>query len=114
MTLPNLKQYIYSALGDRSPEMTCVEARLNLMQATFLVLQTSPVLDDDVLMKGQQVFRTLFGTHFNEKSEVGVMKRYLLVNIIMQDQYQCFSYYYVDTGSTCAFSCKYLPVGDTW
>ena len=70
MTLPNLKQYIYSALGDKSPEMTCVEARLNLMQVTFLVLQTSHELDDDVLMKGQQVFRTLFSRYFNEKSEV--------------------------------------------
>ena len=72
MTLPNLKQYIYSALDDKSPEMMCVEARLNLMQATFLILQTSPVLDDGniVLTNAYQVFQTLLNRYFDENLEV--------------------------------------------
>lgn len=70
MTLPNLKQYIYSAVG--GDEMGGVEGRLNIMQTTFLTLQISPDLqqDEDAVSKGQHVFRTLFTRHFDDTMEV--------------------------------------------
>jgi len=72
MTLPNLKQYIYSALGVRGKEMGTVEAKLNVMQTTFLTLQISHDLhkDQDLVMKAQVLFRTLFTRHFTEAKEV--------------------------------------------
>ncbi len=72
MTLPNLKQYIYSALGVGGDEMDGVEGRLNIMHTTFLTLQISSDLseDEDIVLKGQHVFSTLFGRHFNESMEV--------------------------------------------
>ena len=72
MMLPNLKQYIYSALGVQGKEMNTVEAKLNLVQATFLTLQISPDLeqDNDVLCMGQEVFSTLYDGHFNKTMEV--------------------------------------------
>ena len=74
MTLPNLKQYIYSALGVRGKEMNIIEAKLNLMQTTFLTLQISVDLerDDDILYKAQHVFRTLFTRHFSESVEASI------------------------------------------
>ncbi len=67
MTLPNLKQYIYSALGVGGTEIGEVEGRLNIMQTTFLTLQISPDLnqDEEMVIKGQNVFNTLFFRHFD-------------------------------------------------
>lgn len=72
MTLPNLKQYIYSALGMGESEMGVVEGKLNIMHSTFLTLQVSPDItsDDEIILKGQYVFRTLFARHFDESMEV--------------------------------------------
>ncbi len=72
MTLPNLKQYIYSALGVGGDEMGGVEGRLNIMHTTFLTLQISPDLsqDEDAVSKGEHVFRTLFTRHFDDTMEV--------------------------------------------
>ena len=50
--------------------MEVVEARLNVMQAVFLAIQTSLSLREDILLKGQQVFQTLFNRHFTEALEV--------------------------------------------
>ena len=67
--LPTLNQYIYLALepdgGSRA-----VEARLNVMHATFLAIQTASRLDEDSLIKGQLVFQTLFSRHFSEDLKV--------------------------------------------
>ena len=77
MTLPNLKQYVYSALQGK--EMNTIEAKLNLMQALFLTLQSSPDLeqDNEILCMGQQVFRTLYNGHFNKKMEVSTSAQLL-------------------------------------
>ena len=71
MTLPNLKQNIYSALGV-GKEIEEVEGRLNIMQTTFLTLQISPDLsqDEEAVIKGQHIFRTLFSRHFDDTMEV--------------------------------------------
>ncbi len=68
MTLPYLKQYIYSALGVGGTEIGEVEGRLNIMQTTFLTLQISPDLnqDEEMVIKGQNVFNTLFFRHFDD------------------------------------------------
>ena len=50
--------------------MEVVEARLNVMQAVFLAIQTSLSLGADILLKGQQVFQTLFNRYFTEALEV--------------------------------------------
>ncbi len=60
MSLPTLKQYIYSCMDST----TLVEAMLNVMQATFVTLQSAPALDRDILLKSQQTFFTLFSRYF--------------------------------------------------
>lgn len=47
-----------------------VEARLNVMQAVFLAIQTSPSLGRDILEKGQHIFHALFNKYFTETLEV--------------------------------------------
>ena len=54
--------------------MEVVEARLNVMQTVFLVIQTSFSLGTDILQKGQQIFQTLFGRHFTNTLEVQMWK----------------------------------------
>ncbi len=76
MTLPNLKQYIYSALGVGGTEIGEIEGRLNIMQTTFLTLQISPDLNQDekAVMNGQDVFRALFTRHFDENVEASCVE----------------------------------------
>ena len=74
MTLLMLKQNVYMALGSEEKKegdvMEVVEARLNVMQTVFLVIQTSFSLGTDILQKGQQIFQTLFDRHFTNTLEV--------------------------------------------
>ena len=77
MTLPELKQQIYVALepqGNERAVIGVVEARLNVMQAVFLAIQSSSLLEEDILLKGQQIFQKLFSIHFT-KTEVTSIKR---------------------------------------
>ena len=67
MTLSELKQQVYMALDPQKSEMEMLEARLNVMQAVFLAIQASPILDVD---KGQHVFQMLINKHFTESLEV--------------------------------------------
>lgn len=64
--LPPLKQYIYVGLGGSEE----AEAKLNVMQASFLAVQSKDRLDNDLLLKAQQIFTTLFTRHFNEEHQV--------------------------------------------
>ena len=77
MTLSELKQQVYVALEPQGSERTgigMVEAQLNVMQAVFLAIQTCPSLEEDILLKGQQIFQKLFSMHFT-KTEVTSVKR---------------------------------------
>ena len=68
MCLPDFKQKIYSSICEDSTEsMTAMEARLNIVQMVFCVLQTSPKMDVAIL-KGQQTFQKLIIRYFDEKS----------------------------------------------
>ena len=81
MTLSELKQQVYVALEPQGSggalvgmRMEVVEARLNVMQAVFLAIQTCPSLEEDILLKGQQIFQKLFSMHFT-KTEVTYVGR---------------------------------------
>ena len=47
-----------------------VEAKLNVMQAMFLAIQTSPSLGEEILQKGLHIFRTLLNKYFTTTLEV--------------------------------------------
>ena len=68
MMLPNLKSYIYLALDENNKEISTVEAKLNVMQATFLVLQIS-YKNDSIILKAHHVFRVFFDRHFTEAKQ---------------------------------------------
>ena len=75
MTLPTLKKHIYQALepgcdDQTSPHLLLIEAKLNVLHTTYLSLLSEPQLDEDIVLKGQQVFQTLFSRHFEENQEV--------------------------------------------
>ena len=76
MCLPALKQHVYSALSpDAKPGVVTVEARLNVMQTVFLVLQSHSISfqadpSEALLTDAQRIFQTLFNRHFNEDMEV--------------------------------------------
>ena len=76
MTLPTLKGHIYKALehnpDNQTHHMLLIEAKLNVLHTTYLALLSEPTLDEDLLLKGQQVFQTLFSRHFEENQEVCV------------------------------------------
>ena len=73
MTVPVLKQYVYSTLGTSSDDMTTVKAKLNLLQTIFLVIQTHPDLNDHVLHEGWKVFSTLSKNHFDTSWRVSIL-----------------------------------------
>ena len=79
MTLPTLKGHIYKALehipGNQTRHMILIEAKLNVLHTTYLALLSEPKLDEDLLLKGMQVFQTLFSRHFAETQEVCVWER---------------------------------------
>ena len=77
MSLPGVKKSVYEALEPQRGEgavdgmgMKVVEARLNVMQAVFLAIQTSLSLGTDVLEKGQHLFHFLFNAYFTDTLEV--------------------------------------------
>ena len=78
MTVPILKQYVYSTLGTSSKDMIDVEAKLNLLQTTFLVIQTRPDLNDDVLREGWQVFSQLNSKYFDATCMVSMYVQFCL------------------------------------
>ena len=72
MSLPALKQHVYSALRPHAGRaMETVEARLNMMQTVFLTLQTKASPTADLLTDVQKIFHALFNRYFTEDIEVG-------------------------------------------
>ena len=63
MVLPALRKCIY---GFCMHDNASMEALMNVMQATFLVLQSIPTLDDDILSKAYQVFCYLYAQYFEK------------------------------------------------
>ena len=81
MTLPTLKKHIYRALepssgGNQiSHHLVLIEAKLNVLHTTYLALLSGTQLDEDLILKGTQVFQTLFSRHFEENQEVNIHVR---------------------------------------
>ena len=71
MALPTLKQYVYVCITraiSASREWIRLEAKLHLMQATYLTLMSHPSLNEATLLKGTQTFRTLLSRYFQEEN----------------------------------------------
>ena len=71
MNLSTLKCYIYSSLCEHKTDSNhLMKAMLNLMQATYIVLRSSPSLDEETLIMGMNIFQPLFNRYFKETMEV--------------------------------------------
>ena len=71
MTLSTMKESVYGPLGSKAGGLwIVVEAKLNMMQAVFLAIQTSPFLGEEILQKGLYIFQTLLNKHFTKTLEV--------------------------------------------
>ena len=76
MTLSAVKKSVYEPLGSEAGELwKVVEAKLNVMQAVFLAIQTSPSLGEEILQKGLHIFQTLLNKHFTKTLEVHMLRR---------------------------------------
>ena len=71
MTLSAVKKSVYEPLGSEAGgQRKVVEAKLNVMQAVFLTIQTSPSLREEILQKGLHIFKTLLNEYFTTTLEV--------------------------------------------
>lgn len=71
MTLSAVKKSVYEPLGSEAGgQRKVVEAKLNVMQAVFLTIQTSPTLEEEILQKGLHIFQTLLNKYFTTTLEV--------------------------------------------
>ena len=71
MTLSTVKKSVYEPLGSEARGLwMVVEAKLNVMQAVFLTIQTSPSLEEDILQKGLHIFQTLLNEYFTTTLKV--------------------------------------------
>ena len=74
MSLPTLKSYVYTSMapGEGSADAVGMEAMMNIMQTTFIVLQSSPSLGEDSLSKGCKTILTLLSLFVAERSRAKV------------------------------------------
>lgn len=74
MMLPTLKKYVYQALEHDNPKspVASIEAKLNTLHTTYLVLLThnQQKLDENVILKGHKIFWALFNRYFEDIHEV--------------------------------------------
>ena len=68
MLIPSLKKGIHEAL--KSPKLVEIEAKFNVLHAIYLILLSNPQFDDDLLLKGQSVFKSLLSAYFKENKHV--------------------------------------------
>lgn len=66
MSLPTLKKHVYASMGQGTTGVAKMEAMMNIMQTTCIVLQSSPVLGEDTLSKGRNTFLTLLSRFVTE------------------------------------------------
>ena len=114
MTLPGVKKSVYEALEPQRSEgaedgmgMEAVEARLNVMHAVFLAIQTSLSLGIDILYKGQHFFHLLFNKHFTETLEVidmGGFERVCQLHVLVDLAANVAYFYLPDERATISLS----------
>ena len=79
MTLSAVKRSVYEPLGTEAGGLwMMVEAKLNIMQAVFLAIQTSPSLGKEILQKGLHIFQRLLNKHFTKALEVPMLIGHIL------------------------------------
>lgn len=100
MSLPTLKQQIYDSLSEFE-DSAVREAMMNVMQATFVTLQSAPILDADILSKGQQIFDTLFSRYFKETMRVKTVRVSIIMLSKLSSSILCFSISYSNKHATC-------------
>ena len=87
MTLSAVKNSVYEPLGSGARGLwMVVEAKLNVMQAVFLAIQSSPHLGEEILQKGLQIFQTLLNKHFNKTLEVPIFCSDRYLHILKQPE----------------------------
>ena len=74
MSLPTLKTYVYTSMapGKGSTDAVGMERMMNIMQTTFILLQTSPSLGEDTLSKGHKVIQALLSLFVTDRSRAKV------------------------------------------
>jgi hypothetical protein len=70
MSLPTLKKFVHNSIVQGTTAVANMEAMLNIMQTTYTVLQSSPVLGDDTLSKGRRTFQGLLSRFVADSVEV--------------------------------------------
>ena len=65
MAIPAIKQCIYRYCVHDSESNPSMEGLMNVMQSVFVVLQSSPILDESILSSGHKVFCSLFSQYFD-------------------------------------------------
>ena len=80
MTLSAVKKSVYQPLGIEVGRFwKVVEAKLNVMQAVFLAIQTSPFQGKEILQKGLHIFQALLTKHFTKILEVPMWVGYNII-----------------------------------
>ena len=71
MSLPTLKTYVYTSMapGEGSTDAVGMERMMNIMQTTFILLQSSPSLGED---KGHKIIQALFSLFVTDRSRAKV------------------------------------------
>lgn len=101
MCLPTIKQHIYTALSPAaSRAMETVEARLNVMQTVFLILQTKAEPTLDLVNIAHKIFQTLINTHFAKNLEVLTFVR--AYTLLMASSICTYTFSYVWIYGDCA------------
>ena len=68
-----MKQRLYeyiSAPGVENNKLREEEAKLDVMQATYLTIRSYPTINQDAFFKGSKIFQILFKTYFDKNTDV--------------------------------------------
>ena len=85
IVLPTMKQHLYmyiSMPGAEKKKWREEEAKLDVMQATYLTIRLCPTINQDAFLQGSQTFQTLFKTFFDGNTDVSKEKRSELGNLM--------------------------------
>ena len=87
MYLPTLKKHVYASIVPAKKSSATIEAMLNIMQATYTVLQSFPVLGEDSLAAGRRTLLALL-SHFGEQV-TGCYRKYFIISVTQKsDDFQ--------------------------
>jgi CMP-N-acetylneuraminic acid synthetase len=70
MSLPTLKKFVHSSMVQSTTAVANMEAMMNIMQTTYTVLQSSPILEKDTLTEGRKTFQGLLSHFVTDSTKV--------------------------------------------